>query len=124
MSGLSCGEYFNIDGIPEIYNQNGYFQITNVKHGLNDNDWKTTIEASYLLKSPEGVEDTESTGTNKGNEYKERKVSSTPEKFIPGTKVPQFNPDKFLKDALSGRGYSPTSLDGTGLPGDTTSVTD
>jgi hypothetical protein len=124
MSGLSCGEYFNVDGIPEIYNQNGYFQITNVKHGLNDNDWKTTIEASYLLKSPEGVEDTESTGTNKGNEYKERKVSSTPEKFIPGTKVPQFNPDKFLKDAVSGKGYSPTSLDGTGLPGDTTSVTD
>ena len=124
MSGLSCGEYFNVDGIPEIYNQNGYFQITNVKHGLNDNDWKTTIEASYLLKNPEGVEDTESTGTNKGNEYKERKVSSKPEKFIPGTKVPQFNPDKFLKDALSGKGYSPTSLDGTVLPGDTTSVTD
>ena len=50
-SGLSCGEYFNIDGIPEIYNRNGYFQITNVKHGLSENEWKTTIEASYLMKS-------------------------------------------------------------------------
>jgi hypothetical protein len=50
-SGLSCGEYFQIDGIPEIYNRNGYFQITNVKHALSDNDWKTLIEASYLMKS-------------------------------------------------------------------------
>jgi hypothetical protein len=50
-SGLSCGEYFNIDGIPEIYNRNGYFQITNVKHGLSENEWKTVIEASYLMKS-------------------------------------------------------------------------
>jgi hypothetical protein len=50
-SGLSCGEYFNIDGIPEIYNRNGYFQITNVKHGLSENEWKTIIEASYLMKS-------------------------------------------------------------------------
>jgi len=50
-SGLSCGEYFNIDGIPEIYNRNGYFQITNVKHGLSENEWKTVIEASYLMKT-------------------------------------------------------------------------
>ena len=76
MSGLSCGEYFNVDGIPEIYNQNGYFQITNVKHELSDNDWKTTIEASYLLKSGDNVEDTNTEGNNKGNEYKERPISS------------------------------------------------
>jgi len=50
-SGLSCGEYFQIDGIPEIYNRNGYFQITNVKHALSDNEWKTLIEASYLMKA-------------------------------------------------------------------------
>lgn len=50
MSGLSCGEYFLMDGVPEIYNQNGYFQITNVKQGLNDDGWKTTIEAAYRIE--------------------------------------------------------------------------
>ncbi len=49
ISGLSCGEYFQIDGIPEIYNRNGYFQITNVKQGIDNNGWKTTIEAGYRL---------------------------------------------------------------------------
>lgn len=51
MSGLSCGEYFNIDGVPEIYNKNGYFQITNTKQGLDDSGWKTTIEAQYRIES-------------------------------------------------------------------------
>lgn len=51
MSGFSCGEYFQIDGIPEVYNKNGYFQITNVKQGIDENGWKTTIEAGYLIKT-------------------------------------------------------------------------
>jgi hypothetical protein len=51
MSGFSCGEYFQIEGIPEIYNKNGYFQITNVKQGIDASGWKTTIEAGYLLKT-------------------------------------------------------------------------
>ena len=51
LAGFSCGEYFNIDGIPEVYNKNGYFQITNVKQGIDENGWKTTIEAGYLLKT-------------------------------------------------------------------------
>jgi hypothetical protein len=51
MAGFSCGEYFQIDGIPEIYNRNGYFQILNVKQGIDENGWKTTIEAGYLLKT-------------------------------------------------------------------------
>lgn len=51
MSGLSCGEYFHIDGVPEIYNQNGYFQITNTKQGLDESGWKTTIEAQYRFEA-------------------------------------------------------------------------
>lgn len=51
MSGFSCGEYFQIEGIPEVYNKNGYFQITNVKQGIDASGWKTTIEAGYLLKT-------------------------------------------------------------------------
>jgi hypothetical protein len=50
MAGFSCGEYFQIEGIPEVYNKNGYFQITNVKQGIDATGWKTTIEAGYLLK--------------------------------------------------------------------------
>jgi hypothetical protein len=49
ISGLSCGEYFQIDGIPEMYNRNGYFQITNTKQGIDENGWKTTIEAGYRI---------------------------------------------------------------------------
>jgi hypothetical protein len=51
MAGFSCGEYFNIEGIPEVYNKNGYFQILNVKQGIDENGWKTTIEAGFLLKT-------------------------------------------------------------------------
>jgi hypothetical protein len=53
IAGLSSGEYFHIDGIPEIYNRNGYFQILNVKHGLDESGWKTTIEASYRIEVKE-----------------------------------------------------------------------
>ena len=51
MAGFSCGEYFNIEGIPEIYNKNGYFQILNVKQGIDENGWKTTLEAGFLIKT-------------------------------------------------------------------------
>jgi hypothetical protein len=50
ISGLSCGEYFQISGIPEVYNTNGFFQITNVKQNIDESDWLTEIEAGYRLK--------------------------------------------------------------------------
>ena len=50
IAGLSAGEYFLIDGVPEMYNQNGYFTITNVKHGLDENGWKTTVVAGYRIE--------------------------------------------------------------------------
>ena len=49
MSGFSCGEYFKIDGVPEIYNQIGVFQITNTKHSVATDGWKTTLEASFRI---------------------------------------------------------------------------
>ena len=89
MSGLSCGEYFQIDGIPEVYNKNGYFQITNVKHSLNENQWKTVIEASYLLKSIDVPGS--KTNLNDGKAYKERPVP--PEKpKIPIIPTPKPTP--------------------------------
>lgn len=49
LSGISCGELFRIDGIPEIYNKTGAFQVMNVKHSIEANGWDTTIEASWRI---------------------------------------------------------------------------
>lgn len=49
-AGINCGEVFKIDGVPEIYNINGFFQVTNVKHQIEDDGWKTVIEAGYRVK--------------------------------------------------------------------------
>ena len=49
ISGFSCGEYFNIIGVPEIYNQIGVFQITNTKHNISNEGWTTTLEASFFV---------------------------------------------------------------------------
>jgi hypothetical protein len=49
MSGFSCGEYFCVNGVPEIYNQIGVFQITNVKHNVSNDGWTTTIEAGFRI---------------------------------------------------------------------------
>jgi hypothetical protein len=49
-SGFRCGYYFQIDGVPEIYNKAGRFQIRNVKHSVQSEGWTTTVEAGYLPK--------------------------------------------------------------------------
>ena len=49
-SGFTCGQYFLVTGVPEIYNQNGVFQVTNVKHNVDIQDgWNTIIEAQWLI---------------------------------------------------------------------------
>ncbi len=50
MSGFSTGDYFLIEGVPEVYNQNGCFQITSIQQGINENGWLTTITAGWLRK--------------------------------------------------------------------------
>jgi len=48
ISGLTCGETFKVDGIPEQYNKLGSFQITNTKHVVNNEQgWTTEIEGEY-----------------------------------------------------------------------------
>lgn len=48
LSGFKCGELFNVDGVPEIYNKNGAFQILNIKQSIqNDTGWRTTINAGF-----------------------------------------------------------------------------
>jgi hypothetical protein len=50
-SGINCGEVFKIDGVPEVYNMNGFFQVTNVKHQIEKEGWKTVVEAGYRVSS-------------------------------------------------------------------------
>jgi hypothetical protein len=48
ISGITCGETFRVDGIPEQYNKLGQFQITNTKHVVNtDQGWTTEIEGEF-----------------------------------------------------------------------------
>lgn len=48
ISGITCGETFKIDGIPEQYNRLGSFQITNTKHIVNTQQgWTTEIEGEF-----------------------------------------------------------------------------
>lgn len=48
LAGFKCGELFNIDGVPEIYNKNGAFQILNIKQSLQDDTgWRTIINAGF-----------------------------------------------------------------------------
>ncbi len=49
INGFNCGEYFRINGIPEIYNQIGVFQITNTKHSVTPEGWRTTLEAQFRI---------------------------------------------------------------------------
>jgi len=48
-SGFRCGQYFNIDGVPEIYNQIGVFQITEISHSVQKSEWTTTIKADFRI---------------------------------------------------------------------------
>ena len=48
-AGINCGEIFRVDGVPEVYNKNGFFQVTNVKHSIEKDGWKTIIEAGYRI---------------------------------------------------------------------------
>jgi hypothetical protein len=50
ISGLATADYFLIDGVPEVYNQNGCFQITSIQQGINADGWLTTITADWLRK--------------------------------------------------------------------------
>lgn len=49
INGFNCGEYFRINGVPEIYNQIGVFQITNIKHSVAAEGWRTTLEAQFRI---------------------------------------------------------------------------
>lgn len=61
MVGFSCGELFHLDAVPEIYNEHGYFQITNIKQSVTQEGWRTTLEAMFRYNSPGPTSDSAKT---------------------------------------------------------------
>jgi hypothetical protein len=49
-SGLRRGDTFNIIGIPNIYREQGLFQIINVSHQIEGMSWTTNVEGQYRQK--------------------------------------------------------------------------
>jgi len=46
-SGIRRGDMFNIDGIPTKYAAKGLFQVTQIEHSLEGNQWFTNITGDY-----------------------------------------------------------------------------
>ena len=46
-SGIRRGDMFNIDGIPAKYAAKGLFQVTQIEHSLEGNQWFTNITGDY-----------------------------------------------------------------------------
>jgi hypothetical protein len=46
-SGIRRGDIFNIVGIPERYEQNGFFQVINIEQTIEGNLWTTTVTGQY-----------------------------------------------------------------------------
>ena len=50
VSGITRGNKLKINGLPNKYSENGFFQVVGVKHSLSGTQWKTDIEAAFRLK--------------------------------------------------------------------------
>ena len=46
-SGIRRGDIFNIVGIPERYEKNGFFQVINIEQNIDGNLWTTTVTGQY-----------------------------------------------------------------------------
>jgi len=49
VSGIKRGDKFKIIGIPKQYEENGFFQVTSVKHTIDGMIWKTEVEGGLRL---------------------------------------------------------------------------
>ena len=50
-SGIRRGDVFNVVGIPERYEKNGYFQVINIEQQIEGNLWTTTVTGQYRQDS-------------------------------------------------------------------------
>lgn len=49
ISGFKLGDIFLIDYVPDIYKENGVFQITGISDGVNVDGWYTKIQAGFRV---------------------------------------------------------------------------
>jgi hypothetical protein len=49
VSGIKRGDKFKVMGIPRQYEENGFFQVTSVKHTIDGMIWKTEVEGGLRL---------------------------------------------------------------------------
>jgi hypothetical protein len=49
VSGIKRGDKFKVIGIPRQYEENGFFQVTSVKHTIDAMLWKTEVEGGLRL---------------------------------------------------------------------------
>ena len=49
ISGMKCGDKFKVIGIPSGYEKGGFFQITAIKHIIQDMTWKTEVTGKFRI---------------------------------------------------------------------------
>ena len=50
VSGITRGQKFKVNGIPRQYAKGGFFQVTAVKHIVQDMVWKTEVEGGFRVE--------------------------------------------------------------------------
>lgn len=51
ISGIRYWDAFNVDYVPAIYNEQGFFFVTEINHEIVAGDWVTTVRGNYRLKT-------------------------------------------------------------------------
>ena len=50
ISGIKRGDMFNVDGIPKLYTDRGFFQVLSVKHAVEGMTWTTEVTGGFRPK--------------------------------------------------------------------------
>jgi hypothetical protein len=54
ISGIKRFDIFKVKGIPKQYEDGGFFQVTSIKHSIQDMKWSTTVEGQFRNKLNRG----------------------------------------------------------------------
>ena len=55
ISGMKCGDKFKVIGIPKGYEKGGFFQITAIKHIIQDMTWKTEVTGKFRINQTKSL---------------------------------------------------------------------
>jgi len=51
ISGIRYWDAFNLDYVPHIYNEQGFFFVTAIDHVISSGDWSTSVRGNYRIKT-------------------------------------------------------------------------